>query len=76
MKKTAALVCALLLVLLLPGCTLVQQVGNVASRQRNCRLRNVYRPLRTATKIPSAATCILRSAWKRSKAAINRSIST
>ena len=32
MKKTAALVCALLLVLLLPGCTLVQQVGNVAKQ--------------------------------------------
>ena len=32
MKKTAALVCALLLVLLLPGCTLVQQVGNVTKQ--------------------------------------------
>ena len=32
MKKTAALVCALLLVLLLPGCTLVQQAGNVAKQ--------------------------------------------
>ena len=32
MKKTAALVCALLLVLLLPGCTLVQQVGNAAKQ--------------------------------------------